>query len=146
MPVRSLSVRRSAFPETTVDFLHKHNQWTATPLVKTEALGERVLTAERVYVVDVEFHLPESAVNAHMGNWMVQVRFGRERGRRDEEGERRACVGLRGSHASMLISLTVFDPTLQVDLLTKDDKLLGRSVRPLILRYRSRIVRVRSTG
>lgn len=106
MPVRSLSVRRSAFPETTVDFLHKHNQWTATPLVKTEALGERVLTAERVYVVDVEFHLPESAVNAHMGNWMVQVRVGGEsEGKeRDEEGERRACVGLRGSHASMLIS------------------------------------------
>jgi hypothetical protein len=140
-------VRRSAFPETTVDFLHKHNQWTATPLVKTEALGERVLTAERVYVVDVEFHLPESAVNAHMGNWMVQVCVGGEsEGKeRDEEEERRACVGCV-DRMRLCSSLTVFDPSLQVDLLTKDDKLLGRSVRPLILRYRSRIVRVRSTG
>lgn len=45
-------------------------------------------------------------------------------------------ISVRGSHRLSF--------SLQVDLLTKDDKLLGRSVRPLILRYRSRIVRVRS--
>jgi hypothetical protein len=57
-----------------VDFLSKHGQWSATPLARTSSLGERFLVAEREYTVEVTFDVPESAVNAELGNWMVQVR------------------------------------------------------------------------
>lgn len=113
-----------------MDFLHKHNQWTASSLIRTETIGDRVLTPERLYVVDIEFHVPESTTNAEMGNWMVQVR-------RKRESTSSKCLC---RHVRAELSLRC---VWQVDLLTKDNKLLGRSVRPLILRYRSWPVRVR---
>jgi hypothetical protein len=56
-----------------VNFLQKHNQWQATELTRVELVGERVLTPDRFYVVDLEFDVPESDNNAGLGVWMVQV-------------------------------------------------------------------------
>ena len=130
---------------------------------------ERILRPDRVYVIDVEMRVPESPANAALGNWMVQVcvyadanllvvgmtsRIDSVFGGGKEDGSWAATAHLprRPIWISMPTQLTFKPPFslsiylqiyLKVDLLTKDGQLLGRSARPLILHYRSRIVRVR---